>query len=130
MYWNSISQKALNSTHHKYGHFYRIMSRDFHQCSTMAKHIITVTFCLGPYNLKSRLILEGESIGFYEKNEHHENPLFQYLLCSRPYLPSEIISIKAVLVACLYVFPNSESVHSYKKREQDTKTEYFTLNPE
>ena len=43
-------------------------------------------------------------------------------LCSRPCLPSEIIGIKAVLVACLYVFPNSESVHSYEKREQATKT--------
>ena len=36
-------------------------------------------------------------------------------------------------MACSYVFPNSESVHSYEKSEQATKnsfeTEYFTLNP-
>ena len=53
MYWNWKPPKTLNSTHHKYGHFYWIMSRDFQQCSTMAKHIITVTFCFGPYDSKS-----------------------------------------------------------------------------
>ena len=47
---------------------------------------------------------------------------FNTFLCSRPCFPIEIIGIKAVLVACLYVFPNSELVHSDKKREQDTKT--------
>ena len=39
--------------HYKYGHFYRIMSTDFQQCSTIAKHIITVTFCFGLYNSKA-----------------------------------------------------------------------------
>ena len=118
MYWILNPSKTSNSTHHKYGHFYWKMSRDFQQCSTIAKHIITVTFCFGPYNLKSRSFLEGES----KKLNIMKTLSFNTFFCSRPCLPSEIVGIKAVLVAFSYVFPNSESVNSYKKREQDTKT--------
>ena len=49
---------------------------------------------------------------------------FNTFLWSKPCLPSEVIGVKAVLVTCLYVFPNSES--SFKN---SSETEYFTLNP-
>ena len=76
----------------------------------MAKHIITKFWKENPLDsLKKLNIMKILS--------------FNTFLCLRPCLPSEIIDIKAVLVACFYVFPNSESIHSYKKREQATKTD-------
>ena len=127
MYWNWKPPK----THHKYGHFYWIMSRDFQQCSTMAKHIITVTFCFGPYDSKSSYF----SIGFSKRNEHHENPLFQYICLFKTLFAIEVIGIKGVLVACLYVDSISEIRISTFIREERTscknscETDYFTLNP-
>ena len=122
MYWNLIPQKKLNSTHHKYGHFYRIMSRDFQQCSTMAKHIITVTVILVSTTSKAPKFWKENILDSPKKLNIMRTSSFNTFLCSRPCLPSEIISIKAVLVACSYVFPTSESVHFYENRGQATKT--------
>ena len=122
MYWNLIPPKTLNSTHHKYGHFYGIMSRDFQQCSTISKHIITVTFCFGPYDSKAGNFWKENPLDSPKKLNIMNTLSFNTFLYSRPCFPIEMIGIKAVLVACLYVFPNSGLVHSYKKREQATKT--------
>ena len=121
MYWNSIPQKTSNSTYHKYGHFYGIMCRDFQQCSAIAKHIITVTFCFGPYNLKAGNFWKENPLDFLKKINIMKTLSFNTFLCSRPCFSIEIISLKAVLVACSYVFLNSELVYSCEKREQATK---------
>ena len=100
-----LELKTLNSTHHKYGHFYGIMSTDSQQCSTIAEHIITVTFWFGPYDLKSRYFLKGEAS---KTNEHHKNPLFQYICLFKTLFAIGVIGIKGVILASLYLFPKSE----------------------
>ena len=98
----------------------------------MSKHIITVIFALVPMTSKAGNFWKKNQLDSPEKLNIMKTLSFNTFLCSRPCLPSEILSIKAVLVACFYVFPNSEAVPLYEKREQATKTtdtEYFTLNP-
>ena len=48
--------------------------------------------------------------------------IMNFYLFSRHCFPSRIFCMKAVIVACSYAVSNSESVHSYKQREQATKT--------
>ena len=131
MYWNLIPQKTLNSTHYKYGHFSWIMSRDFQQCSTMAKHTITVTFCFGPCHLKSQLNF-GRRIQS-KKTEHHENPLFQYLSLFKTLSFKWNNQYQSCSCGLFHMYFQIQNQYIYTRRENMLQKQLwdriFTLNP-